>query len=53
MTVNIDPELREQFKTATAIQGTEMSVVVLQFIEQYVEKHLPASLRAKKKGGRQ
>ena len=52
MSLIIPPDLHRQFKIATAAQGQEMTEVVLEFIRQYVKKHLPASL-AKKTGGRQ
>ena len=51
MSLIIDPQLHQQFKMATAAQGTEMTIVLLEFIENYVAKHLPKALR-QKKGGR-
>ena len=52
MTINIDRKLRQAFKAAVALDGKEMSEVVLQFIESYVKAHMPAAL-PKSKGGRQ
>lgn len=50
MSIIIPPALHRQFKTATAAEGQEMTQVLLQFIQEYVEQHLPSAL--KKKGGR-
>ena len=51
MTINIDRKLHQAFKAAVALEGKEMSEVVLQFIEAYVKAHMPAALP--KKAGRQ
>ena len=51
MSLIIPPELHRQFKIATAAEGKQMTEVLLEFIQQYVHKKLPASLAAKK-GGR-
>ena len=51
MSLIIPPDLHRQFKLATAAQGKEMTEVLLEFIQQYVNKNLPASL-AKNPGGR-
>lgn len=51
MSIIIDPELRNQFKLATLAQGRDMSTVLVEFMKQYVDKHLPPGLR-QKKGGR-
>jgi broad specificity polyphosphatase/5'/3'-nucleotidase SurE len=37
--VNIPTALHSQFKSSTASKGLEMTVVLLQFIESYVQKH--------------
>ena len=42
----IPRDLHQQFKVAAASQGKEMSELLLEFVKQYVAKHLPASLRA-------
>ena len=34
--INIPTELHNSFKAATAAQGLEMTVVLMQFIEKYV-----------------
>lgn len=38
LNVNITTELHRRFKSATAAQGLEMTVVLMQFIENYVAK---------------
>ena len=52
MSLIVPPELHRQFKLATAAEGREMTEVLLQFMRQYVEEHLPAALKQKKTGGR-
>jgi hypothetical protein len=49
MNINVRTELHNRFKAATAAQGLEMTVVLLDFIEKYVDKHGPAP---QKKGAR-
>ena len=39
MNVNVPTELHSQFKSATASKGLEMTVVLLDFIQKYVDKH--------------
>jgi hypothetical protein len=39
--VNIPTKLHNSFKAITAAQGTDMTVVLLEFIERYVVKHGP------------
>lgn len=39
MNVNVPKELHDQFKAAAAVQGVQMTDVLLQFIEQYVKKN--------------
>ena len=51
MSLIIDPQLHRAFKLATAAEGKEMSEVLIQFIEQYVQKH-PVVVRPARKGGR-
>ncbi len=40
--INIPTDLHNAFKSATAAQGLEMTVVLLEFIEKYVAKNGPA-----------
>ena len=37
--INIPTELHNSFKAATAAQGLEMTIVLMQFIESYVAKY--------------
>ena len=39
LNVNITTELHRRFKSATAAQGLEMTDVILEFIQKYVEKN--------------
>ena len=38
MNVNVETGLHNAFKAATAAQGVDMTIVLLQFIESYVAK---------------
>ena len=49
LNVNITTELHRRFKSATAAQGLEMTDVILEFIQKYVEKN---GVVASKKGRR-
>ncbi len=51
MSLIISPELHRAFKMATVAEGKEMSEVLIQFIERYVQQHAPA-VPVAKKGGR-
>jgi predicted DNA binding CopG/RHH family protein len=48
--INIPTELHNSFKASTAAQGLEMTVVLQEFIENYVSKH--GNTTPKKKGRR-
>jgi len=39
MNLNVDVSLHDAFKAATAAQGKNMTDVLMEFIEEYVEKH--------------
>jgi hypothetical protein len=39
MNLNVDVSLHDAFKAATAAQGKNMTDVLLEFIEKYVEKY--------------
>jgi predicted HicB family RNase H-like nuclease len=39
LNVNISEELHRSFKSATAAQGVEMTDVILEFIQKYIDKH--------------
>ncbi len=47
--LNIEVDLHNRFKAATAAQGTTMTVVILEFIDQYVNQY---GVEPKKKGRR-
>ena len=49
MNVNIEVSLHNAFKAATAAKGTDMTVVLQQFIESYVAKF---GIATQKKGRR-
>ena len=49
MNLNVEEDLHRQFKVATEMEGKNMTVVLTEFIEAYVQKHLPASIRRKLK----
>ena len=48
MNVNVPIELHNSFKSITAAQGKEMTPVILEFIQAYVEKHSPKPNRRRK-----
>lgn len=50
LNIHIAIELHNAFKAATASQGKEMTPILVEFIEQYVKKHMPAAFP--KKAGR-
>jgi len=39
MNLNVDIDLHNAFKAATAAKGLEMTAVLVDFIESYVKKH--------------
>jgi hypothetical protein len=41
MNLNVPLELHNSFKSLTAAQGENMTDVLLEFIQQYVDKHTP------------
>ncbi len=47
MNLNVDIQLHDAFKAATAARGESMTDILTQFIQQYVEKHLPSALKQK------
>lgn len=49
MNINVEVQLHDAFKAATAARGDNMTDVLLRFIEGYVEKN---GLAPKKKGHR-
>jgi ParG len=49
MNLNVEANLHDEFKAATAAQGKNMTDVLLEFITQYVSQH---GVAPKKKQGR-
>ena len=45
MNLNVEATLHNQFKAATAAQGTNMTDVLLKLIRDYVAQHLPVARR--------
>jgi hypothetical protein len=41
MNLNVDVNLHNSFKAATAAQGKNMTDVLIEYIEQYVTKYSP------------
>lgn len=41
MNLNVEAGLHDAFKAATAAEGKKMTDVLIEFIQQYVEKHPP------------
>jgi predicted HicB family RNase H-like nuclease len=45
LNVNISEELHRRFKSATAAQGLEMTDLILEWIQKYVDKNGPVALK--------
>jgi len=45
MNLNVAVDLHNAFKAATAAQGQNMTDVLLEYIEQYVQKHSSQSVK--------
>ena len=41
MNLNVPVELHNAFKSVTAAEGKNMSIVLMQFIQEYVAEHSP------------
>ena len=50
LNINIPTELHRSFKSTTAAQGLEMTVVLLEFIENYVAKNGTVTPRKGRRG---
>jgi hypothetical protein len=50
MNINVEASLHAAFKSATAARSENMTDILLEFIEEYVRKHTPATLKPAKKG---
>jgi len=51
MNLNVEVDLHNRFKAATAAQGLNMTDVLLEFIEQYVSKHGQSAKQPKGRRG--
>jgi len=49
--INIPTSLHRQFKSITAAEGTDMTRVLMAFIEEYISKHSASSKQPKGKRG--
>ena len=49
LNVNISEELHRNFKSATAAQGLEMTDVLLEFIQKYVDKNGQSELKQQRR----
>lgn len=45
--INIPTSLHRQFKSVTAAEGTDMTQVLMAYIEEYIAKHSPTSKQPK------
>ena len=50
--LNIEVDLHNRFKAATAAAGTTMTLAILAFIQQYVDENGLVAAPSKKKGRR-
>ena len=48
MNLNVPTDLHNSFKIATVIQGKDMTTVLIDFIQQYVDKHYPKNLKGRR-----
>jgi predicted DNA-binding helix-hairpin-helix protein len=51
MNINVEVSLHDSFKAATAAKGENMTDVLMEFIQNYVQKNQPVAVKSKK-GGR-
>ncbi len=47
MNLNVPSKLHHAFKITTVVQGKDMTTVLIDFIQQYVDKHYPKDLSKK------
>ena len=47
MNLNVEVELHNRFKSATAAQGLDMTTVLLEFIRNYVAYHGQSNMKPK------
>jgi hypothetical protein len=51
MNINVESSLHDAFKAATAARGVNMTDVLMEFIQNYVQKNQSGTVKSKK-GGR-
>jgi hypothetical protein len=51
MNINVEANLHDAFKSAVAARGVNMIDVLMEFIQNYVQKNQPGAVKSKK-GGR-
>jgi hypothetical protein len=51
MNINVEASLHDAFKAATAARGVNMTDILLEFIQNYVQKNQPVAMKSKR-GGR-
>ncbi|MFP5208546.1 MAG: plasmid partition protein ParG [Acidobacteriota bacterium] len=49
MNLNVPVELHNAFKAATAARGQNMTDILLEFIQSYVDKHAPKQTKGRRK----
>ena len=47
MNINVEVDLHNAFKAATAAQGVDMTTVLMEFIQNYVAKYGYAAIKPK------
>ena len=47
MNLNVEVELHNRFKSIVAAKGLDMTTVLLEFIQNYVDKHAPSNQQPK------
>ena len=50
MNMNVEVGLHNAFKAATSARGENMTEILMKYIQDYVDKHMPAALKPAKKG---
>lgn len=50
MNLNVDAQLHDAFKAATAAQGKNMTDVLLDYIQKYVKDHFPQGVKKGRRG---
>ncbi len=49
MNLNVPVELHDAFKAATAARGSNMTDILIEFIQEYVHKNFPKSLKKERR----